>query len=354
MVKSFFQLSVFFFLTIFYDQSANAQNQASQFSGTGQFIQSGIIDAGLLGKAYLAPVFNGLGSGFNQGWASSAKVKIGQVNLKFLGGLSFVSPVDQFFDATTLGLSSNIQINGSGISPTLTGSKNQGAELDIYSQNPKTGNAQLINSFNSPEGLGLNFVPFVIPQLSVGLPYNTEISVRLVPNVPVGNYKVGIYGGAFKHEISSYIPLSPIDISFLAGYTRSNVSYGLNVQPDPNAQNNTGGDYSNQVLNLKSSSLLIGLIASKKLSVLTVHIGINYNHISGLLSAIGTYPVDSFGPLGNRQVVNEQDPIKINSDPLSFFSANGGLQLKLGFFSVFADGSLGNYNTVTGGVGFTF
>ena len=320
----------------------------------GAFIKAGAADANKLGKAYLNPLMNGFGVGFSQGWASRADVRAGHVDIKFLGGLSFIPISEQIFDANQLGLSSMVKVNGAGISPTVSGLNQAGAALDLYETNPITGQPQKISSLNSPSGTGYNFIPIAVPQVSVGLPFGTGISVRAIPNLTIGNASLGVYGGSLIHDISSHFPIIPLHFGILAGFTQVNLQYGLKVQPDPGASTNPQSDYSHQKLNLKSNSLTLGFIVSKTFAILTLHGGINYNHSTGLLTATGTYPITTYGLSGNPQTTDIKDPINIQGDQLSYLSASAGIQLKLGFFSILAEGTTGHYTSVNGGIGLSF
>ncbi len=319
-----------------------------------QIIAAGTSDANILSKAYLKPFFNGMGVAFSQGWASRGDVKTGLLDIKILGAIALVPTEDLGFDASKLGLSSTIQVNGEGSSPTFSGANNPGATLDIYGNNPITGKPQKLTSLNSPNGSGISFIPVAIPQVSVGLPLHTEISLRLFPDLKIKEVKIGVYGLALKHELSKYIHLIPVHLSLLAGYTQTNIQYPIHVNPDESVNNNTGGDYSTQVINLKSGSLTIGVIASKKISVLTFHLGAHYYRSSGLLTTTGTYPITVYDNSGNRTIRNVIDPIHVAPDIFSGISTDGGFQLKLGPFILVAEGSLGKYNSANGGIGFSF
>ncbi len=337
----------FLFLSFTWYSTIYAQNL------TGLFIQAGSQNAELLGKAYLNPLFSGLGTGLGQGWASTAKVRTGHVDIKFLGGLTFIPSSEQTFDVSKLGLSSLIQISGSPITPAIIGNNNSNTTLDVNAINPSTGQTQNLVSLNLPGGAGINFVPTIIPQLSVGLPFQTEVSFRFLPKISVSDYQGNLFGAALKHEFSSLIPAFPLNISLLAGYTQIKLNYALSILPQ-NGNNVNATLYSGQTLELKSNNFTLGVLASKSISVLTGHVGINYSISSGQASTLGTYPIASLSTNGTPTTLNLVNPLSVSSDKLSNLSINGGFQIKLAFFEILGEGSLGKYSSVNGGIGFSF
>jgi hypothetical protein len=69
-------------------------------------------------------------------------------------------------------------------------------------------------SFQVPPGLDFTTIPLVMPQVGLGLPFSSEVTLRFMPtyNIPdVGD--INFLGVGLKHQVSKYIPLCPVDIS---------------------------------------------------------------------------------------------------------------------------------------------
>ena len=70
------------------------------------------------------------------------------------------------------------------------------------------------------------------PQLTVGLPYGTEIAVRYVPEITLNDVGVSTAGVGLKHNFSQYIPRhKPEDFSISAVVAYSNIK--INYAYDP-------------------------------------------------------------------------------------------------------------------------
>ncbi len=59
-------------------------------------------------------------------------------------------------------------------------------------------------SFDALDGLDKSVVLHGFPQVTVGLPYKTEIAVRYVPEVYIDDVGISTYGAGIKHNLSQY------------------------------------------------------------------------------------------------------------------------------------------------------
>ncbi|MCK6541327.1 hypothetical protein L6Q79_01445 [bacterium] len=67
---------------------------------------------------------------------------------------------------------------------------------------------------------------FVAPQLTVGVPFKTDVILRYVPAVSAGKVgKVGLFGLGAKHNLNQWIPL-PIPLDLAAGVFYQKLSIG--------------------------------------------------------------------------------------------------------------------------------
>lgn len=78
-------------------------------------------------------------------------------------------------------------------------------------------------SFNAIEGLSKENVIHPYPQVTMGLPYSSEISVRFLPSIMVNDVGFQTYGIGVKHNFTQYYErrFDPEDFQFAAAITYS-------------------------------------------------------------------------------------------------------------------------------------
>lgn len=187
--------------------------------------------------------------------------------------------------------------------------------------------------FTYPAGLSLNAVPMGIYQFSGSL-LNTELMVRFFPRVKFDDAKVGIFGFGLKHEISSHIPLLPLDISVQFLYN----NFGFEYVGD-DAENYTKIESNNIAFNVHASKTFGGLFIA--------YGGLQYESSSMDLGYFfedpnGLYP----------QLANKKHDVKIDGDNTIRLTLGGAL--KLGFFVINADVNVTKFTTFTSGISFDF
>lgn len=70
--------------------------------------------------------------------------------------------------------------------------------------------------FETPQGIGFDMLPVPIGQVSVGLPMESEVMLRLVPETDLGDAgSLSLLGLGIKHNLDQYIPIPmfPVSIS---------------------------------------------------------------------------------------------------------------------------------------------
>ena len=353
-------LTAILFIAVF---KADAQ------SGFSDIVKVSPADATKLLTAYGEPLFKGFGVGMNGGWANTAKVKkLLHFDLRITASAAFTPQSDKSFDVTKIGLSNGVTPADPNqtIAPTIGGERStEGPLMNINDQN---GNK--ISSFNLPKGF-LPVIPMPQVQLTVGVGARTDLTVRYIPNIKVGNDvgSVNMVGFGLKHDLTRYFfgkaaKVVPFDLSVLLAYSKLNLNADLNVQPAQNnsgvgtAQHdptdpNTNTDFSNQHTDAHFTSFLGEAIISKKLLFFTPFLAVGYNQAHTNLAAIGNYPVttSSTGPQDYYTVYT--DPISIKETSISGMRADIGFQLNLGI-RIFASASLAQYKFVNAGIGFGF
>ncbi len=79
-------------------------------------------------------------------------------------------------------------------------------------------------SFDAIDGLDKGMLIHPFPQVTVGLPYGTEVAVRFLPSIVVNDVGLSTYGAGVKHNFSQYLErrFDPEDFQFAAAATYSN------------------------------------------------------------------------------------------------------------------------------------
>lgn len=342
----------------------------------GAIIQAGTADANTLMNAYMGPMLKSFGAGLNGGWFQTAKPHgIGGFDVTISGNLTFAPSSDLNFNVPSLGMTKVRLMPGQKEeAPTIFGSSDQATtpEVGVYDKSPFTGQDTAISTFQLPPGLGTNMFAVPTAQFSVGVGFGTEVGIRFIPTINAGDFSVGLFGFAIKHDFKQWIPgikEMPFDLSAMFGYTSMNAEFGFSgssaITPDNNPQiynPNPGKAYDNQKLELTSSAWTVNVLISKKLSILTPYLGLGFQKASTDLSLKGDYPVtvpNSQAQATNptdpsfmkpARIMDVTDPVKVSGD-ISGFRATAGLRIKLAILTLHGDYTFGAYNVASVGVG---
>ncbi|HWZ14172.1 MAG TPA: DUF6588 family protein [Mucilaginibacter sp.] len=341
-------------LTVF-----TARAQSSNGGGFDQLIKSSPADVTRLFQAYAEPLFKGFGTGLNSGWNNTAKTKkFLHFDLRITANLAMVPDADKSFDVTKIGLSSHVTPADPSnvIAPTFGGAKNDGPIMNINDDNGKK-----INQFTMPKGQS-QYIPAPNIQLTFGIFKNTDITVRTSPDINLGsNGTIGMLGFGIKHDLiqdfASKKKIIPFDLAIAVNYNKISYSKTLSVQPDAGAQPAPGtqaADFSTQRLDAHFSGVNVSAIISKKLSVFTPFLSVGYQTSNSTFGVLGNFPVQSTAPGQTGYYVTVSNPVIINETSIDGLRADLGFQLNLGFFRIYAAYSVGQYQSVNGGIGFGF
>lgn len=334
--------------------AANAQD------GLSGLIKSSPADATKLLNAYAMPLFKGLGVDQNSGWNNTAETKKTlHFDVRITASAAFISSADKTFDVTKIGLSNHVRPADASqtMTPTFGGQKNDGPLLNIYDDN-----GQKVSSFNMPGGV-ISVIPAPQVQVTVGLPQNTDITLRAIPKITVSNNvgSVSMIGFGLKHDIMQDIAgktagkLIPFDLAVAIGYSHLNLRKPLTVNPDEGSQpkdSQQSTDFSNQHLEGNFNSFMGQVIISKKLLAFTPFLAVGYNTTSANVTAVGNYPVTTGGTLLTTTYTTFTNPVSISENVVSGVRADIGFQLNLGFFRLYASYTQAQYKSVNAGIGF--
>ncbi|HWZ14171.1 MAG TPA: DUF6588 family protein [Mucilaginibacter sp.] len=342
-----------------------ARGQSSG-GGFGQLIKASPGDITKLVQNYIDPLFKGLGTGLNGGWNNTAKAKKPlHFDLRISASAAFVPEMDKSFDVTKIGLSSHVTPKDPSnvFAPTIGGAKTAGPTMYI---NDDQGNH--INTFIMPQGqlpsLGQSpLVPAPNVQLQFGIIKNTDITVRASPTINLnnGDGTINTFGFGIKHDIiqdfATKKKIIPFDLAIAVNYNKITYSRPLNVQPNSGSQpapGNQAADFSTQKFDATVSGLDFQAIISKKLRSFTPFFSLAYQTANSTANIRGNFPIESTAPGQSGYYVVVSDPVNISETSISGLRANAGFQLNLGFFRIYASYSVGQYQSVNGGIGFGF
>ncbi|MDP8228130.1 MAG: hypothetical protein P9M15_01610 [Candidatus Electryoneaceae bacterium] len=179
-------------------------------------------------------------------------------------------------------------------------------------------------------GLGIDKFPMVAPQLSLGLPMKSEVTVRYIPPTETDLGEADLLGIGIKHSLSQYIPLWQIVLPQIsAQFMWQKLTLGESLESTHTAFN----------VHI-SKSLPIPLIS------ITPYVGMGIESSNLTVD----YTIKGTGsPLDGENV-------SFDLDGNNSFRMTGGVRLGLviPFLRVTADYSVGEYSAFTLGVGLSF
>lgn len=345
-----------------------ANNNAFAQPDPSTLVKAGTADAAKLVDAYMSPLIKGFGAGLNGGWYNTAKPHgLGRFDVTFHLNAVFIPDADLTFNAANLGFTKLKLANASNnIGQTIAGS-NEVSTLtnpEYVLEETFGGNTVEVARFQSPAGLGLPYSGAPTVQASIGLIKKTEIMFRYMPTLalPQNLGEAGLMGFGLKHDVKQWIPVVdklPFDLSAFFGYTKFDYTSPLSLAADnePVYSGNSNTNYSDQALNMTTKATTFGLLLSKKVALLTVYSGLNYQTSTTEIALNGNYPLtvieDQVGNanFGNKAVNNIKDPVKFEVEGANGFTATVGARLKLLFLTLNGAYTFGQYPYASVGLG---
>ena len=317
-------------------------------------------DAGRLGKNYVNPFVKGFMYDLNSGWYTTAKThkKFG-FDLTINPSISFVPTSDEFFTFIPGDYQYLTLPNGETRVPTLMSTSEQ--ETLVRVEIPYEGGLQKVAEFNMPKGIAkdlpLNAVPVPMAQIGMGLFAKTDVKLRLVPNINIADdFRFNLFGLGLQHDLTQYLHIEklPLSISVLGAFTNMKATYS--IENDSSYEN---VEVNNGAAEFKVNAWTVQGIASLDFKLITFYGAVGYNHGKTTVKMKGeyilTYDLIDVGgiPIGTAPPETIYDPIS-QSFQVSGVRGTLGTRLNLGFFKIFADYTLQEYNTLTAGIAFSF
>jgi hypothetical protein len=273
------------------------------------------------------------------------------------------------YDLSELDLNGEVSQTGNGLAPTIAGKQEVRPDVS-YSETVDLGggiseDVEYAN-YTVPNGAGVDFFPLPMGQITVGLPFGTDISARFVPLVHYRDYgEIGLWGVGGKHSVSQWIPfikrVKILDISLQGGYTKVTSSVHVSVEPQANVEvdPNPTFNWDDQFVVQKVEGWTVNLLASQTLPVITFYQGIGY--ASSLVEVMleGHYPIHSVitedgSNLGRTTYEIIDDPIHMDFANFDNVRLNVGARIKLGVFTLHYDFTKTLYATHSVGIGVSF
>lgn len=314
-------------------------------SGIENLLASGQEDANRFANAYTKPGSNAVIYSLANGWYNTAKVKsLGGFEISVIAGVSKIDDENTSFilnenDYNFLKFESGPSSQQVG---TVLGQNSPDIRMNISEGN------QTLGSITLPQGLAsenIEYLPNLILQGSVGLPFSTELKLRFLPEVETEDVSSKFYGLGLQHEFTDWIPgfkVLPIAISGFVGYNKFEGEYRFSEQT-------TLITASNQAIISEIDSWHYALLVSTKLPIINFYGSIG--KVTGSADTVlnGTYTIET----GVSQVEGATivDPIRLDSS-LDGYRATIGTKLSLAFFRLNIDYSFQEFNSLNVGVNF--
>jgi hypothetical protein len=320
-----------------------------------EFLLGGKDDANILFGHYMLPGMKGLGYGVNSGWYNTAKP---HETFGFDITISYVNAIVPDEDKSFEFVNSDYQFTslGSGSSstlPTIMGIAHAPADrsrLDL-----SLDGSTVVNGYDAPDGVSGDIdkvtmisgsVPTPIIQVGFGLVKGTELKIRWLPNINIGDgeFKLKYFGLGGMHSLSQWLPVFkniPVDISAFVGWTTISAEYAI-----PENFNVPG---TNQRAAADITTFTYQLIASAHVSVITGYVALGYDNFKTNFKMLGTYDISA----PTVPVPELVDPINLKQSGNSGFRTAFGARLKLSIITLTGDYTIREYNTLTISLGFS-
>ena len=334
-------------------------------------IHGGVEDAQVILQEYLKPYANIIGSDLNAGWYNTAKPhELGGMDITATVSWAKAPPTALSYNMADMLLHGTPDISQTSMAPTIAGEQEVRPSLS-YTETVDLGGGNLqeveYSNFTLPNGTGVDFFPLPMVQLTVGLPFGTDMSARFVPKI---RYKdkgeIGLWGVGGKHSISQWLPfinkLEFLDISVQGGYTKVYSSVHVVVEPQSLVEVDNYPEYNwdDQFVIQEVEGWTVNLIASQSLSVLTFYQGIGYASSMVEVLMEGHYPIHSVildegsADFGRTTYEVVENPIQMKYANFDNLRLNVGARIKLGVLTLHYDFTHTLYSTHSVGVGVSF
>ena len=192
-----------------------------------------IADMLTLADNFARPASNGATYQASAGWFSSAKsLEKWEFRVSLHGNALFVPSEKKTFtlNNSQLRLLQFEDAQSAKLPTAFGGFSNKFFTGEVTFSNPVTQEMQTQEvRFQAFEGIDRDYIPHAFMQLTVGLPYQTELTVRAMPEVTIDDVAASTFGVGLKHNLSQYFMDDPDGFQFAAAlaFSKFNVEYGF-------------------------------------------------------------------------------------------------------------------------------
>ena len=316
------------------------QLQAQENFDINNYLVLGVEAAEDLATLYLEPLSEGLLYGLTGAWNHSAQVKKPwELDIAIVANGSFV-PSEKLSKSIDISAIENLEVLGGQERveiPTILGSEE--SEVTFVAT---LNDEEFI--FDAPTGIGLfstNLLPNAFFQASLGLPANSELSLRIFPKIEVSGAQLGIIGFGLKHELTETIKLMnkwPFHISFFGAFTRLDADY--NFQADGFVTGNS------QRVDIYLNSWNVEALVSTKFPVWNVYGSLGYVNGDSNYTLLGNYTI-----VTEQEVLNFTDPFDVQGQ-ISGFKGSLGVNTRLNRFRINLDYTFQGFNNIALGLNY--
>jgi len=207
---------------------------------------------------------------------------------------------------------------------------------------------QELGSITLPQGLAsenVEYLPNIILQGSLGLPFSTELKLRFLPEIETKDVSSQFYGAGLQHEFTDWIPgfkVLPIAISGFIGYNKFEGEYRFTEQSSLISA-------TNQRITTDINSWHYAMLVSTKLPIINFYGSLGAVSGSSDTRLRGEYNIEAGVDEVQGQTV--VDPLRLDSS-VNGFRATIGTKLSLAFFRLNIDYSFQEFNTLNVGINF--
>lgn len=184
-----------------------------------------INDMLLVAENFATPGAEGAALQASAGWFTSGQtLEKWKVEVSVHGNGLFIPSSKQTKRASNSDFSVlNIQGDDNVLLPTVFG-----GDTDVMYEGRILGQAF---SFDAIDGLDRGVILHPYPQVTVGLPYSTEVAVRFMPSVMFNDVGVSTYGIGLKHNLTQYYErrynAEDFQFAVVAAYSHFQVDYAF-------------------------------------------------------------------------------------------------------------------------------
>ncbi len=186
-----------------------------------------IDDMLFLADGFASPASESAAYQATAGWFTSARaLDKWKVDVSLHGNALFVPSSKKEFTINNNDFNIlNITGGGGVVVPTAFGTDTDvvfDGELNYAGQNIQ------ISNFEAIDGIDKGALIYPFAQVSVGLPFNTEVGVRALPEMEVDGSKFSTYGVGLKHNLSQYFRFNDeedLQIAAILSYNIFDVKY---------------------------------------------------------------------------------------------------------------------------------